>query len=309
MPNLYVHTPFRPNEQEYLQDRLPADFKVYFGNLLSNDAERKGAFLASEVAFGNVEADWLMQSTCLRWLQLHSAGFNEYENLAWHDAPLNHLTLTNLKSFFGQPVAETALAGILALYRKVFELSLLQPQKHWVGSAMRPSMQLLYRRKVLVLGKGDIAESLHRLLKGFECEVHLTGRTTEADRLEYLLRRADVVVSTLPENPQTIGYLDARRLSLLQPSAIFVNVGRGTTVDEAALYELLFSRKIAGAVLDVTLHEPLPAAHPFWSMPQVLLTQHTAGGYDRENQDKIDYFLQNLQLYVSRQTLKGVVQI
>jgi glyoxylate/hydroxypyruvate reductase len=307
MPNLYVHTQLKPSEQQYLQDRLPTDYKVYFGNLLPNASERKGAFLASEVVFGNVPPAWLSESTCLRWLQLHSAGYNEYEGLDWQSPSLQRITLTNLRSFFGQPVAETALAGILALYRKIYELSILQSQKHWVGGALRPNMHLLHRKQVLILGKGDIGQTLAKLLGAFECEVHLTGRTVENNHLEYLLQKADVVVSTLPETPQTIHYLTAHRLSLLKPTAVFVNVGRGTTIDEAALYQCLLGRTIAGAVLDVTLNEPLPPEHPFWSMPQVLLTQHTGGGYELENQDKIDYLLQNLQQYSIRQPLTGII--
>jgi phosphoglycerate dehydrogenase-like enzyme len=91
---------------------------------------------------GNVPLNWAEESTKLQWLQLHSAGLDPYQQLSHSRFPITHL-----KGFFGQSVAETAVAGIMAVYRGIDRLSVLQTQNHWVGGSIRPSLHLLFRKK------------------------------------------------------------------------------------------------------------------------------------------------------------------
>lgn len=272
------------------------------------ESERSKAFLQAEVAFGNVPLEWVEESQRLRWLQLYSTGLNPYQQIDW-DKKACPITVTNLHGFFGEPVAETALAGIMALYRKIDQLFSLQAQKQWIGQGIRPHMQLLHNKSVLILGAGAIGKTLYKLLSAFSCQLQVISRSTypTLSHLDALIPTADIVINSLPDTVQTRGILNAERISSMKPSALVVNVGRGTAIDEPALIEALHWGKLAGAVLDVTEREPLPADHPLWTCPNVLLTQHTGGGYQEEDTDKVRVFLKNLNHYRLGEPLEHVV--
>ena len=127
------------------------------------------------------------------------------------------------------------------------------------------------------------------------------------DCLNEILSITDILVVALPHTPKTKGFLDKKKLKLLPPNAIVINVGRGSIIDENALVELLNEKKIAGAALDVTKMEPLPDDHIFWTHPRVLLTQHTGGGSEMEGINKISSFLSNWQKYQFGQALDNKV--
>ena len=128
------------------------------------------------------------------------------------------------------------------------------------------------------------------------------------DRLHELLGQADIVALTCPLTPETENLIDARALAAMRPTAHLINVARGRVVDEAALTEALPAKRIAAAGLDVTSEEPLPAASPLWTMPNVLLTPHTAGETQRYEDSVIDILLENLdRLWRGESTLKNQV--
>ncbi|WP_216825726.1 D-2-hydroxyacid dehydrogenase [Ruegeria sp. EL01] len=261
-----------------------------------------------EVAFGNPPADAVAGANALRWIQLESVGYGEYLDIDW--ATLGEtITLTNLAGFFADPVAETALSGILALYRGIDELVLLQAQTKWVGDPVRTGLRTLRGAHVVLIGGGSINQRLTELLAPFECKILAVRSSTPLEILDQALSSADVVVAAVPDNHQTRGLFDHDRIGRLKPSAMFVNLGRGSLVDEAALAEALRHRRIFGAVLDVTIDEPLSADHPFWTTPNTLLTQHTGGGTTDELDRKIDLFLDNLTRYRSGKPLLNVVDI
>lgn len=304
--NIYVAFSLPDAERALLEESLlPSEHCSWFQ--LMPEEERLQAFQQAEVVFGNVPLDLISQSKQLRWLQLYSAGVNPYQELDWSTMP--QITVTNLRNFFGQPVAETAVAGIMALYRKIDELARLQAEQKWVGGALRPQLHLLHRKKALVLGGGAIGSAIEQILTGFSCDTKVisrTGQVTLAD-LDELLPWADLVINNLPETDETIGVMTAHRLSLLQPTAIFANVGRGSAVDEPALIAALQEKNLAGAMLDVSAEEPLPPGHPLWTCPNVLLTQHTGGGFAEEDRDKVQVFTENLRRYRAGEPLQNVV--
>src|SRR3546814_8315617 len=113
-------------------------------------------------------------------MQLYSAGFNEDQGLQ------KAIPVSNLHGFFAQPCAETGLAGILALYRKIDELTLLKSRKEWAGHVLRPQLQLLQGKDVIMLGTGTIAMAICELLAGFQCKVELYGRSHPEARLRSL---------------------------------------------------------------------------------------------------------------------------
>jgi len=264
------------------------------------------AFMRCEVAFGNPPAGWLSQNEALRWVQLESVGFNEYRGLDWR-ALGRRLTVTNLAGFFAEPVAETALAGILALYRGLDRLVRLQAARDWQGDPLRKTLRTLAGARVVLFGAGAINRRLAALLAPFGCAIETFGRDWTAERLDRVLARADVVVSTVPETEATIGVFDDARLAGLKPTALFVNCGRGSAVAEQALADRLRAGRLGGAVIDVSVEEPLPPGHPFWDCPRLILTQHTGGGSEDEMDRKIEVFADNLARYRAGQPLVGVV--
>lgn len=263
-------------------------------------------FRRCSVAFGNPPPAWLVGGEVLRWVQLESVGFGEYTSLDW--ARLGaRLTLTNLAGFFAQPVAESILAGLLALYRGVDKIVRLQDKVEWQGEALRPGLRTLQGATVVLFGYGAINRRLAELLAPFDCRILTFGSTWQAADLDAALAGADVVVCTAPDTPASRGVFDAARLARLPSHALFASFGRGAVVDEDALAAALTGCALGGAVLDVTLTEPLPPEHAFWRAPNILITQHTAGGSGEETDRKIEVFAANLDRFRRGAALAGIV--
>ncbi len=306
---IYTHAELGPTEKSHLVDRLNG-IPIVFKEELS-EVECLERFQQATVAFGNVPADWLRKTEALQWLQLESAGFGEYQTVPIPDM----VTITNLKGMFSVPAAETVLGGILFLHRGLNDLVVYQRQKHWVGADLRPELKLLQDQKAVIVGWGSIGKAIQHRLEAFGVEVFTMNRSSEGadlqtpEALDDLLPKMDLVIVCLPETQETIGFFDKARLSLLAEDALFVNVGRGSVVDEAALIDCLRANKLAGCVLDVTEVEPLPASSSLWNFPNVLLTQHTSGGSGNELMKKVDIFLDNLERFRKGLRLENVVDL
>ncbi len=311
--NIFVYAHLDERAVAHLREGL-AGVEVYWANKHAPVPEDRERFLASEICFGNVPAAWLAQARKLRWMQLESVGFEYYQKLQG-EVEQSGVVITNLRGMFAWPAAETALAGLLALLRGVDEVAVEQKARRWVSLEVRPRMGLLHGRKVVVLGMGSIGRQVASLLRAFECEVKCFARTAagadfrSAAELEAHLPEFSVVVNCLPSTRETADFFSRERLGRLSSEAIFVNVGRGSAVDENALVELLQGRKIGGAVLDVFKQEPLPAEHPLWNCPRTILLQHTGGGYADELLDKARMFLRNLERYRKGETLENRIQL
>lgn len=306
----YIHLPLRPGLRSYLDGKFPQVTFIY-GDDLSPE-EQQSIFNTCEVSFGQIPPEWLPESTQLKWVQIASAGINKYLDLDW-DRLEKQITLTNLHGLFGESVAETALAGILAMYRRIDHLVRLQVDRSWDGRGQRKQVRTLKDKKVIIMGPGAIGNHLKEMLQPFGCEVIMFGRRREnadiisLEELDAGIPKTDILVATLPETPETIKLLNRERLALLPVHSLLVSVGRGSVLDENALTEMLQNQKISGAVIDVTVEEPLPQDHPFWDCPDILLTQHTSGGFEDEVQEFTRIFAGNLKLYLSGEPLKNVV--
>ena len=261
-------------------------------------------FLASEVAFGGPPRGWVEAHPGLRWLQLDSVGIDEYLDI---DIGGSGPLVTNLAGFFADPVAETVLASILALGRGIDECGQLKRDRRWRGEALRPELWLLRGRRVALFGRGAIGCRLRQLLAPFGCQVTGFGADWTDAALDHALASADIVACAVPDTPRTRRVFDRRRIALMPRTAILINAGRGSLVDENALADALGDGQLAGAALDVTADEPLPAAHPFWTCPNLILTQHTAGGTHGEIEAKIRFFADNLRRYRRGEQLANVV--
>lgn len=280
---------------------------------LVHSTDGRDAFARCDLAFGRFPLEWLAGPHALRWVQLDSVGFDDL--LPYADAfAAARVVVTNLHGFFADPVAETIVAGLLGLYRGLPQLLAAQGQRRWQKMEVRPQLRLLRGANVLLAGYGSIGRRVEELLRPYECTVRAlaSGRAAGGDLLDEAgfdeaLASADVIISTLPETPRTRAFFDRRRFERMRASAVFANVGRGGVVDESALADALRARRLAGAVIDVTVREPLPESDPLWDCPNVVLTQHTAGGTHDEMARKIDAFADNLRRFRANEPLRGVV--
>lgn len=305
---VFIYSELPAEVQQELAHQVPVGVELTYRTALPAE-QQQAAFQRAEVVLGNPPAEWFAGGgpPRLQLWQLDSAGFDRYQGLQVAG------TVANMGDFFAWPCAETMVAGLLAHYRAIPELVRLQGQRHWAGLAVRAHTGLLRHKRVVILGAGTIGLAVRQQLLGFECAVQLLARTDpratlhSREQLRAALLTTDVVVNCLPGSATQ--FVGAAEFAAMLPGSVYASVGRGTTTDEAALLAALQAGHLAGAVLDVTATEPLPPTHPFWTMPQVLLTQHTGGGQPLEALGKAQQLLRNLGHLHAGEPLENVVEL
>lgn len=218
----------------------------------------------------------------LRWVQLLSAG---YDAVARHGVP-DGVVLTNAGDAYAPTVATHAIALLLGIHRQFPTFLAAQARGHWQrGLGARNAVP--FGSTAAVIGFGAIGSEIGRLLQSLGARVIAVTRSgrihPHADEaapvgaLQAILPRADALVIALAANPESRHLIGGAELALMKRSAVLVNVARGYVVDCLALAEALRAGTIAGAGLDVTEPEPLPAGHPLWIAPNLVITPHMAG--------------------------------
>lgn len=307
---IYIDTPLEAPLKAMLRSGAKGD-DLAFKDELKDEQEQLNALLSADILLGNPRpVEWLQEATNLKWIQLASTGFEYYSGIK---IPA---VVTNLNDYYAQPCAETVVAGIMALYRGIDRFSVLKNDAHWVGYPMRSGLQLLMHKKVIILGSGNIARQVAKILGGFDCDITFFARTAPdailrtPEQLAAALPDADIVIACLPGTAQTRGLFTTAMIHQMKSSALFCNIGRGNLLeDEAALVDALMNEKIGGAVLDVTAKEPLPENHPLWKCPNTILSQHTGGGNITEQEGIVLFFLGNLTSFKKGQALKNIIQL
>ncbi|MGW1135479.1 D-2-hydroxyacid dehydrogenase [Streptomyces griseoluteus] len=209
------------------------------------------------------------------WVHTASAGV---DHLLCPELVASETVVTNARGVFDQPMAEYVAALVLAAAKDLPRTLKLQRDRVWRHRETRR----VAGTRACVVGSGPIGRAIATTLKALGVTPALVGRVPRtgvhgpAD-LDRLIARADWVIAAAPLTDRTRGMFDAHRFGVMQPSAVFVNVGRGELVDEAALAEALRRRWIAGAALDVFSTEPLPADSPLWDLPGLLVSPHMSG--------------------------------
>ncbi|MCB2377587.1 D-2-hydroxyacid dehydrogenase [Hymenobacter sp. BT635] len=304
---LFIYSALSPAAQALLLQQLPAAVRPVFRTDLP-EPDQLAAFLAADVLLGNVPPAWLTghQPPHLQFWQIDSAGFDQYAGL---QLPF---PVANMGDYFAWACAETIVAGVLSFLRRIPELAVLQQQREWVGPPLRAKVGLLRHKRVIILGAGGIGLAVREQLSGFQCQVQLLARTSPQAQLHSVaelraaLPHTDIVINCLPGSADQ--FFSAELIAAMPPGSLYASVGRGNTTDEPALVAALQAGKI-GAVLDVTAQEPLPADHPLWTLPNVLLTQHTGGGQPHEDEGKVALFLRNLGHLRSGEPLENLVEL
>jgi phosphoglycerate dehydrogenase-like enzyme len=263
----------------------------------------------ADVAFGQPDPDQVMRLPRLKWVQLTTAGYTRYDTDAFRAAVKQNGTIVcNASSIYAEPCAQHLLAMMLALARRLPHSVENQRTTHgWPYLPLRAESKLLNGQTVLLVGYGAIARRLAELLAPLQMKLIGFRRSPSGDehgvamrtidRLDDHLPDADHVINVLPASTETENFFDSTRLARLKPSAIYYNIGRGTTNDEAALAAALRAKKFAAAYIDAFADEPLPPAHPLWTTPNCFLTPHTAGGHENEADRHVEMFLENLKRF------------
>jgi phosphoglycerate dehydrogenase-like enzyme len=288
----------------------------------------------TEVLYAATPPPDVARAPHLRWVQLHMAGINTLERHPLYRE--TDIPLTTTSGVHAATVAEYAITVLLALAHRVPRMIAWHARKTWPPDAERWPLFVPteLRGAVLgVIGYGSIGRELARLATSafgmtvLACKRDPAVRTDSgygvpgtgdpegllpADwygpaELPRMLPRCDAVVLCAPLTAETRRLIDRAAIRTMKPTAYFVNVGRGATVDEVALAEALASRRIAGAAIDVFAEEPPPAGHPFYDLDNVILSPHVSGFLPSYDDRCAELFAENLRRYLAGAPLLNLV--
>lgn len=292
------HPYFETRSVEELRDRIPeADVLVVSGFWRNEFVER---------------------APKLRFIQSISAGTDQYDRALLQSRGIR---LASAQGANEEAVAEHAMALILGLARGLHTGRDNQAKRHWRGMISDPAQREreLAGSTLLIVGLGRIGSRLAAIARAFRMRLIGLRRNTAAaagvvdevfgpERLHEALAQADFVALTCPLTPETEGLIGPAELRAMRRDASLINVARGRVVNEEALIAALERGLIAGAGLDCVQEEPLPPTSPLWTMPNVILTPHTAGETQRYESNVIDLLQENLaRLYRGETALKNQI--
>ena len=301
--------------------RYAADHVGAPGSRSPEDEGRWRALLArADVLFDfdyTNDADLPELAPGVRWIQATSAGIGPFVKRRSYDTRMPRTVFTTASGVHARPLAEFCALAMLAFSRGLFVMLDAQRRRHWERFAGTD----LLGKTVVIYGHGSIGCEVARVSRSFGMRTIGVKRSAEGQDKEALqvdelhssqglravLPRADFLVLAAPHTPETEGVMGRAELALLPAGAVVVNVGRGALVDEEALVEALRSGHLGGAALDVFQEEPLPSESPLWTMPNVLVSPHSASTSDRENARLTDLFCRNLRRFLAGEPLENVL--
>ena len=258
----------------------------------------------------------LQKAPRVRWVHSISVGIDAFrrENLQ-----LRELTVTNSKGCNSIPVAEHAIALMMALARGIPSIVRNQTARTWKAEPVKE----LHGSTVGLVGFGEIGMETARRCNSLGMRVLACRKNPDKsagqpaladavfglDRLEDMLPQIDYLILALPLTDETRHLMDRRKFARLQTGCYLINVGRGDVVHEPALLESLSSGRLAGAALDVFETEPLPPHHPLWEFENVIVSPHRAYDSPRNPKRQMELFLHNLRCYLEGKPLRNVVDV
>ncbi|MER6713714.1 MULTISPECIES: D-2-hydroxyacid dehydrogenase [unclassified Streptomyces] len=272
---------------------------------LAEHLPRADVLLVWDFTSRAVRDAWPGEGPRPRWVHTASAGV---DHLMCPELAASDTVVTNARGIFDQPIAEYVAALVLAMAKDLPRTLELQRERTW---RHRESHKVAGTRAVVV-GSGPIGRAIAGTLEALGVTTALVGRAPRAgvhgpEDLDRLLARADWVIAAAPLTEQTHGMFDARRFGVMQPSARFVNIGRGQLVVEEDLADALTKQWIAGAALDVFADEPLTPDSPLWRLPGLIVSPHMSGDTIGWRDDLGAQFVELYELWETGKPLVNVV--
>jgi phosphoglycerate dehydrogenase-like enzyme len=251
--------------------------------------------------------DAVVKQGRLRWIQSSAAGMDHCLVPA---VVASKITVSSASGLLANQVTDHTLALTLGFLRSLPVFFRAQAKREFIR---RPTRDL-HHAKVGIVGFGGNGRRLAKVLREFQCEMFATDcypvnkpdyvrELLPADRLDEILPKVDILVLAAPLTSETRGMLDERRLRLLKPDALLVNMARGPLVIERDLVKVLNTAHLAGAVMDVTEVEPLSPESELWDLPNVIITPHVGGQVKTRSEDVTNFFCQNLPLFARGERL------
>jgi len=304
-----------PNTQPDWPEKIRAAVPGCEVHMFDRTEAAMDAIVEADAAYGAIGPDLLQRARRLRWIQAPAAappaGYY-YQELIDSD-----VVVTNQREIYNDHIGTHIMAFVLAFARGLHRYIPHQLQTEWRPHGVEPIIHLP-EATALIIGVGGIGAEAARLCAAFGMTVlGVDARRTEAPTsvkelrrpadLHALLPQADFVIMTVPHTPQTRGMMAARELRLMKKTAFLINIGRGACVVLDDLVAALRAGDIAGAGLDVYEIEPLPAEHPLWTLPGVLLTPHIAGVGPYLQERRTEILLENCRRFNEGRPLLNVV--
>ncbi|MBM3219692.1 MAG: D-2-hydroxyacid dehydrogenase [Candidatus Rokubacteria bacterium] len=316
MPTLLMLPPQSAKTREWAE-RLTQAVPQLTIVVAETETDAARAIGDADAAFGTMPDTLLAKAARLRWLQAPQAA--PPAGYYTPDLVRHPVTVTNFREIYNDTIGAHIMAFVLAFARGFHLYFPRQLRREWRQESGEESGVIhLPEATALIVGVGGIGAEAARLMEAFG--MHVTGvdaRRRDAppgvrkldgpDALDALLPLADFVVLTVPHTPATEGFMDRARFRRMKRSGFFINIGRGRTTRLDDLVEALRAGEIAGAGLDVFEQEPLPADHPLWTTPGVLLTPHVAGHGPYLDERRFEIILDNARRFLGNQPLRNVV--
>ncbi len=270
-----------------------------------------------EIYFGSFPAEAIKANSALKWMHCSFAGIDKVTDPAIY--PHENVIVTNSAGAFGPTISEHMICTIIMMMRRMQDYTRQQDKHIW---KLLGEVRSIDRSTITVVGMGDIGTTFAKKVKAMGATVYGMRRTQKPsdpcydkvftiDNLDEAIKDADVVAMCVPGTEGTQGIFDTRRFSVMKDGAYLVNIGRGSAIDQAALAEALKSGKLAGAAIDVATPEPLPADHPLWDAPNILITPHASGNMTLyiTRERVVDMFCENVDYYAQGKPLRNLADI
>lgn len=272
---------------------------------------------SADAVIGGITKAEFPSARKLKWVQTISAGVEAYS--FWPEFVASDVQLTNCKVVQGPTIADHAFAMLLALTRGLHEYIPGRAKREWGDRTDTPEgMTELPGMTAVIIGAGGIGTQIAQRANGFGMKVigvdpkdipvsNFFSEIVPPDRLDEVLPKADVVFVAAPLTPKSERMVAARQFEAMKKGAYFIAVSRGRLYDKAALVKALDGKKLAGAGLDVTDPEPLPASDSLWNFPNVVITPHVASAAEGSNQRRIGVIEDNIRRFANGIALTHVV--
>lgn len=301
-------------EFENLQKELPnEEIRIY-----NSYDELKKDIKDVEIILNPYKVDYniLEDASNLKWIMSYSAGVDTYDADFFRR---KDIVLTNASGVHTKQISEQIIGALIYFSRDFIGANKAKKEHKWIQKTME--FDELYDKNLLIVGAGQIGREIAHKANVFEMNVYGIRFSNKKEEIENFidvwnvkemnqhLKDMDYVVLVLPSTKETFKMFKREQFDLMKETAVFMNIGRGDTVDEDALIEALENKKIKGAYLDVFMEEPLKEDSKIWDMDNILITPHVGGLSPYYAKRAFKLFKENIIRFRNKEKLKNIINL